>query len=142
MEAMSDTLFIGTLFVGLWLTVGGLLAVGSGWVQLARRYRSTSRPSGLDLGFPVRRVGWVVENHVTRLCVVPEGLYLSALFLFRFLRPPLLVPWTDVHVGSMSRLFWRAGVTLDLGHVTTIRVSSDAYALIKSHLGSQAMPPN
>ena len=81
-------------FVGLWLFVGGLLSFLSGWPSLARQFRATSRPSGVRLTRQVAKIGLVSESGVTGMVVSEVGLYLWAIWLFRFLRPPLLIPWS------------------------------------------------
>jgi hypothetical protein len=37
-------------------------------------------------------------NRVLTLGASQEGLYLASMFLFRFMHPPLLVPWSEIKV--------------------------------------------
>jgi hypothetical protein len=37
-------------------------------------------------------------NNVLTLGANQEGLYLASMFLFRFMQPPLLIPWGDIKV--------------------------------------------
>jgi hypothetical protein len=73
----------------------------------------------------------VSENNVTSLVVTPQGLYLFSNPLFRFRRPPILVPWSRVHsAGEGGRFWWRVNM-LELDGVTMIGVKRPAYEAIK-----------
>ena len=41
---------------------------------------------------------WTNYNNVLTLAVSRQGLYLGSMFLFRFMHPPMLVPWSEVKV--------------------------------------------
>jgi hypothetical protein len=42
---------------------------------------------------------WLANyNNVLTIGASPEGLYLASMFLFRFMHPPLLVPWSEIKV--------------------------------------------
>ncbi len=42
---------------------------------------------------------WLANyNNVLTIGVSPQGLYLASMFLFRFMHPPLLVPWSEIKV--------------------------------------------
>ncbi len=38
-------------------------------------------------------------NNVLTLGVSPDGMYLASMFLFRFMHPPLLIPWSEIKVS-------------------------------------------
>ena len=42
---------------------------------------------------------WLTNyNRVLTLGTCQEGLYLAIMFLFRFMHPPLLIPWSEIKV--------------------------------------------
>ncbi|HEX2779205.1 MAG TPA: hypothetical protein VHM30_06890 [Gemmatimonadaceae bacterium] len=121
-------------FVGLWLLVGLLLSELSGWASLARRYPGGPRPEGVRLRGQVVGMGAVGEKGVTTLVPTAAGLYLYSHPLFRFRRPPVLVPWSEIrYAGELGFLFWRS-IGLDLGPVTRMRVKRDAYQALAPYL--------
>jgi hypothetical protein len=48
-----------------------------------------------------------------------EGLYMSVMFPFRIAHPPLLIPWTEIHVERQKLLFF-PGVQFTLGRESSI----------------------
>ena len=115
-------------FVGMWFLVCGLLAYMSGWSALADRFRATDRPSGRTLSGQVMGIGSVNENGVTRLMVTPGGLYMYPLFLFRFKRPPLLIPWHEIQYESTRKVLWTTYHRLRLGgDITTLRIKDKGF---------------
>jgi hypothetical protein len=84
----------------MWLGVGGLLSLLGGWFGLAadfraeqpalgERFRFVSGSMGSRL-FPVR------YSNCLFVTVNDSGFRLSILFPFRFLTPPLFVPWSAI----------------------------------------------
>jgi hypothetical protein len=130
------------VFLLVWLAVTGMLALVSGWVSLARTYRAATRPEGIRLARQVTSVGLVPENGVTDITVATEGLYLSAFPVFRFLRPPLLIPWCDVRIDGNNNVVWLRRYQLDLGSTGTITVKRRAYDAIRPHLVPGTATPN
>ena len=128
-------------FVGMWLLVGAILSELSGWRRLADRFATGSRPEGKRLRRQVTGIGLTGENGVTGLILTPEGLYLYAHPLFRFRRPPVLVPWPEVrYVRERGMLWWRARV-LDLGGITTVAVKKEAYEAIVPYISRRIGEP-
>ncbi len=124
-------------FVLIWSAVTLLLSHLSGWPSLASQFPARETPAGVTLRGQVVGMGMVRENNVTSLVVSPEGLHLSALFLFRLGRPPALVPWSQVSYVSERKLLWWRDHLLDLGGLTTVRVRDRASELIKPYLARQ-----
>jgi hypothetical protein len=124
--------------VGMWLLVGAVLAELSGWPRLARRYLAATAPVGSPLSGQVVSVGWSSERNVTTLVVSTEGLHLRPMILFRFRRPPLLVPWRDVAHESERRILGSRQYALKLGGTTTLWVKERAFQEIGPHLQSPA----
>jgi hypothetical protein len=128
-------------FILVWLGVTGLLAEVSGWRRLARRYPGTVRPEGTRFLGQVASFGGVSENNVTFLVVSESGLYLYAFIVFRFLRPPILVPWREVaYVSEWRFLLWRTH-RLRLGGTTSIWVKPKAYDALRPWLPSHGSGP-
>jgi hypothetical protein len=50
---------------------------------------------------------------------VPEGLYLASMFLFRFMHPPLLIPWSEIKVRRQKGWVFEY-VIFTLGHERAI----------------------
>jgi hypothetical protein len=57
---------------------------------------------------------------------------LCASLLFRFLRPALLIPWSEVHYARTLTILWWPTYEFDLASTTSIRVTQTAYdAMLK-----------
>jgi hypothetical protein len=120
--------------VAMWLLIGTVLAELSGWPGLARRYRAATAPEGAHLSGQVVSFGWCSERNVTRLVVSAEGLYLRPMILFRFRRPPLLVPWHDLAHESERRILGSRQYALKIGGTTTLWVKERAFQEIGPYL--------
>jgi hypothetical protein len=75
-----------------WLAIGAALAYVSGWRWLAARYATPYRPPGQTLAWQVYSVGHVSDSGVTGLRLSPQGLYIWASPMFRFMRPAAADP--------------------------------------------------
>ena len=128
-------------FIGMWLVVGAFLSEFSGWTSLARRFPGGARPAGRRLRGVVLQMGAVSENGVTILIPTTDGLYLYSHPLFRFHRPPILLPWRELrYTGDRGRLWWRRA-TLQISHTTPLGIKPDAYAVLAPYLDqSQGRP--
>ncbi len=63
---------------------------------------------------------WLANyNNVLTLGVSQQGLYLASMFLFRFMHPPLLVPWSEIRVRSSKGWVFEY-VTFTMGHELAI----------------------
>ena len=121
-------------FAGLWLVVCAILSELSGWPRLARAFPGGARPPGKRIRGQVVGIGLVGENNVTGLIPTAEGLYIYSHPLFRFRRPPILVPWTEVHYdGERGALWWRS-VGIDLGRITMLRLRPKAFPVLAPYL--------
>src|SRR5262245_13408990 len=99
-------------FIVTWLFVTGLLAYLGGWVSLAERFRAERSVDGERFRFASGSVGLryvpVSYGNCLFVTVNREGLYLSIFFPFRFLSPPLFIPWSRVESIQEGRiLFFR-----------------------------------
>lgn len=95
------------LFVGLWLAIGLVLGVMSGWNDLALAYpdrddevvrRFTGRSGAIGAGVNI--------NGVLELTVCREGLRLAVSRLFLPFWRPIFVPWREITVERRTMLFW------------------------------------
>jgi hypothetical protein len=122
------------LLVGLWLLVGAVLSEVARWPELAFRFPARDEPPGRTVPGEVVSVGIVGENNVTVLTVGDAGLYLRPRLLFRFRRPPVLVPWAEVTYVGERRVFWWRTHVLDLGGVTSMRIKEGAFSVVEPFL--------
>jgi hypothetical protein len=59
---------------------------------------------------------WLANyNNVLTMGASQQGLYLASMFLFRFMHPPLLVPWSEITVRRSTGWVFEY-VTLTMGH--------------------------
>lgn len=95
-------------FAVLWLVVTALLAFASGWVSLARRFRARENIVGQRFRFRSGRLGRKISSVRYGSClfitVNEAGFRLSVFFMFRFLSPPIFIPWEQVESVEERRL--------------------------------------
>jgi hypothetical protein len=121
------------LALGFWMLVTGLLAVLSGWSALAAAFPGGARPLGEPIRGQVLGTGRVQEKNVTTAIPTAAGLYLYPMVLFRYRRPPVLVPWTKVRYLDSHQLLWARWHEVDLGGVTTLKVRPGLLPILRSH---------
>jgi hypothetical protein len=86
-------------FLSLWLLVGAIISFVGGWSSLAKVYRMRVPFNGAKWAMQSGRMRSLANyNNVLTIGVSPQGLYLASMFLFRFMHPPLLVPWNEIKV--------------------------------------------
>ncbi len=106
------------------------------WSLLAGHFRARHRPKGPTFYFRSACVGSAGYRLMLTIVVSEEGLYLAVLFPFRFMHPPLLIPWseiTDVHESKLSSL---SNYYLSIGHPewASLVVYGDVLEAIRPHL--------
>ena len=98
-EYMQPQWFI-PMFAAMWCGITGLLSVLGGWATLAASYRAEGASDGERFRFVSGSLGtrFVPVNYGNCLFVTvrSHGIQLSILFPFRFLSPPLFLPWSHV----------------------------------------------
>jgi hypothetical protein len=103
-------------FLCLWLVLSAVLALTSGWIGLSREFRSEEPIEGQRFRFASGSLGlWPLAATSYGSClfltVNDSGFRLSIFFLFRFLCPPLFIPWSAVKSVEARRfLFFRYAV--------------------------------
>jgi hypothetical protein len=96
----------------MWFAIGGFLALLSGWWSLASRFSAAGAILGERFRFVSGSMGLrffpVNYGNCLFITVNDEGFRLTILFVFRFLSPPLFIPWTGVESVVEKRfLFMR-----------------------------------
>jgi len=96
-----DTLFPFVAFIlfwfFMWASISAVLSHLGGWAALAKSY--------LDI-YPPKIYRWTWVNGRFRVFVNysnclkidadEKGMHLAIVYMFKFMHPPLLIPWTDI----------------------------------------------
>ena len=86
-------------FLSLWFLVGAIISFVGGWFSMAKVYRTRVPFDGAKWRMQSGQMRWLTNyNRVLTIGVSPQGLFLASMFLFRFMHPPLLVPWSEIKV--------------------------------------------
>jgi hypothetical protein len=86
-------------FIIIWLLVGAINSYVGGWFSLARVYRTRMVFNGARWRMQSGQMRWLANyNNMLTFGVSRQGLYLASMFLFRFMHPPLLIPWSEIKV--------------------------------------------
>lgn len=128
-------------FVAVWLLVMTILATLGGWRALGRRYPDPGNAAVGDLqrlpGSSIRMTPVPVSYRgCVTLMLSSAGLHLRVMPIFRFLHPPLLIPWSEIEraeagwglFGRTLALHPRGGGTGILLHGITARRVEEAWA--------------
>lgn len=95
-------------FVVLWLAVSGGLAHVAGWTSLAGKFRQTEPLLGerfTSVSGAMGKGRLPVGYRSSLFVVVGQaGFSLAVLFPFRFLSPPLYIPWPEVEKVEEGKL--------------------------------------
>ena len=125
-------------FLTLWLLVSATISLVGGWFSLAKVYRLRVPFNGAKWGMQRAQMRWWVNyKNVLTIGVSQEGLYLAVVSLFRFMHPPLLVPWSEVRVRRSKGWFFEY-VTFTIGHELTIplRIRGNLAVKLQSAAGN------
>ena len=125
-------------FLFLWLLVGAVVSFIGGWFSLAKVYRTQVAFHGAKWRMQSGRMRWLANyNNVLTLGVSQQGLYLASMFLFRFMHPPLLVPWSEIKVRRSKGWVFEY-VTFTIGHDLAIplRVRAKLAAKLRESAGN------
>jgi hypothetical protein len=117
------------LFLLWWLFLGGVLAYLGGWTSLAGRFRADGPNVPVDgerFRFASGSLGRgffpVSYGNCLFVLVAAEGLRLSIGLPFRFLSPPLYIPWVDFESVARRRVLFLEFVTFTIPH-SLVRLS-------------------
>jgi hypothetical protein len=102
------------VFTGLWTAAMYLTAVSSGWLQLAKLYRTEQEFSGEKWTWESGQMGWANFRGCLVIGANRQGLYLRVQFPFHFFCAPLFIPWSAVQAVPKKAWFFN-GVSFRLG---------------------------
>lgn len=125
-------------FLWLWLLVGATISVIGGWFSLAKVYRTQVAFDGTKWRMQSGQMRWLANyNNVLTIGVSQQGLYLASMFLFRFMHPPLLVPWSEIKVRRKTGWVFEY-VILTMGHDLAIplRIRAKLAAKVRESAGT------
>ena len=125
-------------FLCLWLLVGATISVIGGWFSLAKVYRTQMAFDGTRWRMQSAQMRWLANyNNVLTIGVSPQGLYLASTFLFRFMHPPLLVPWSEIKVRRKKGWLFEC-VIFTMGHDLAIplRIRAKLAAKLRESAGT------
>lgn len=95
-----------------------MMSLMGGWHRLAAKFRASSGIHGERIRFASMAIGTgLFPARYRRALIVtvgPSGIYLSVIFFFRLLHPPLFIPWSAVKAVQRERswLVHHVAVTL------------------------------
>ena len=105
-------------FVVLWLLMSGLVSWLSGWYGLSRRFHNADAVDGERFSFRSAAIGWrwfpISYGNCLFATIGSKGLALSILFPFRFLHPPLLIPWSAIDRCEEVKFWFRRPVAVSV----------------------------
>jgi hypothetical protein len=125
-------------FLVLWILVAALISFVGGWFSLAKVYRTKVPFNGAMWRMQSARMRNLMNyNNVLTIGVSPEGLYLASMFLFRFMHPPLLIPWSEIKVQKIKAWTFEY-VLFTLGHELAIplRIRTKLAAQLRQSAGN------
>jgi hypothetical protein len=125
-------------FVALWCFVATIISFVGGWFQLSRKFKLVRPFDGVSEGLRSGQMRWLAHyGNCLRLGANGDGLYLSVLFLFRFMHPPLLVPWSEIKVRRKKRWIFGEYVTFTMGSDLQIplRISGTSASMLQDSAG-------
>jgi hypothetical protein len=102
----------------MWFGITGLLANLGGWAHIARSYPVGAAPSGRRFSFVSGSMGMrflpVHYGNCLFLDVGVSGFRLSILLPFRFLAPPMFIPWPDVTSVTTKKFLFVSYVVITI----------------------------
>ena len=109
-QVLVSALLISLGCVGIWSLVTGLLAVMSGWWQLAIQYGSRQPSEGKRYSMVSGMVGsaafLVNYNHSLTVFITNDGFYIQPLPVFGHVSRNLFIPWQNVQITKTSYWFF------------------------------------
>jgi hypothetical protein len=125
-------------FLCLWFLVAATTSLIGGWFSLAKVYRTRVPFDGAKWRMQSGQMRWLANyNNVLTLGASPQGLYLASMFLFRFMHPPLLVPWSEIKVRRKKGWVFET-VIFTMGHELAIplRIREKLAAKLRESAGN------
>lgn len=110
-------LLFASIFPVFWAGICFLLAVLSGWRELARTYRGRLTHAEGSVSLASGRMGLTTYRSCLKVSVSGEGLGLSLFPLFAVGAPRLAIPWSAITVSPRDRMLWMDRLRLRIGGV-------------------------
>ncbi|WDI44613.1 hypothetical protein [Bremerella sp. P1] len=131
-------LFIVALFCGFTL----LIAFLGDWGLLAKSFRAREKPSGKFFYFRSAGVGMASYRNMLTVGVTAKGLYLAVFFPFRFVHPPLLIPWSEIKDIHENKFFSWRNYCLSIGYPerASVTIDDDVMQAARQYLPDHALP--
>lgn len=129
-----------------WCSVLLVLSRIAGWRRLAERYPCSAPIAGRSWWFQSAGIRCYLEaNYGNCLTVTVNdgGLGLAILFPFRIGHPPLFIPWSEVEVSEVKRLFFLRRVRLTFPEEPSIwiEISTGLARKIQAAIGQDWFGP-
>ncbi len=122
-ESMNVGAFL-LFFAVLWLGVGLLLGLFSGWYGLRSRFPDRPQRAVLQLNHAYGTMGGVHFNGILRLGVCSDGLRIGIWRLFMPFAGNIFVPWAQLHVVRRNRILWKTAVLSFGGYGARLKIST------------------
>jgi hypothetical protein len=116
-----------------------MVSLAGGWHELSKRFRLDNPFDGITEGMQSGRMRFFGNSkNSLRLGADAEGLYLSVPALFRFMHPPLFVPWREIEIHHPKAWLFGEYVTLTLGNDERIplRIGGSAALMLEEAAGT------
>jgi len=116
---LNQLLYHNDLF-SIFAIVGGsflvlsIMSLIDGWYKVSRKYRRQNVTSGKLFPFAYMYLGVWKYSGAVFVRVGEEGLDISIILPFRFLHPPLLIPWDAFDSCAKTRLYFSQCTQLTL----------------------------
>ena|SRR5271165_1882121 len=112
-QFIGDPHWFIPVFVVFWLVLTGLLSILGGWYTLSKQFQTSTSIDGQQFRFASGSFGRhpfpvTAYGNCLFVTVADTGFRIAIVFPFRFLSPPIFVPWEAVAaVESKSFLFFK-----------------------------------
>lgn len=133
------------VFPLFWVGITGLLSIVGGWRELSASYAVdpatwNGTPAQNATGALQRWFLPVNYSSTLRVHVWDDGFFLGVWRIFRFMHPPLFIPWTAVRdCEERSLLFWRyARITLHASSVSVFIGGRAGQAVLERWMTNRA----
>jgi len=123
MNNQINPVVIVIVFSLYWCFICWLLSLISGWQRLYKTHPANVSPNGKKITVS-GNVGLVSYSKCLFVHVVPEGIFLSVLFLFAVGHRPLFIPWTEIHNLKKKSFLWTKTAKFEVGatRIATMRL--------------------
>jgi hypothetical protein len=125
-------------FLCLWFLLATIASVISGWFSLAKVYRTREPFNSTKWRMQSGQMRWrATYNNALTIGISQQGLFLAIMFPFRFMHPPLLIPWSEIKV-QRSKGWVFEYLILTMGHELAIplRIRAKLGAKLRESAGS------